>query len=55
MIDKIGKTRNIFVQRGYDKKDLKFQMEKLLIKHGDILLKFGLFSGRQLSIACGFC
>ena len=52
-VNKIKHTCNILTNRGYHLRDLRLCMEKLLNKHFTLLLKFGLFSSRQLSQQCG--
>ena len=49
-IDKTKRTRDLMINRGYNSDHLKFQTEKIVSKYSDLLLKFNLFSARQISI-----
>ena len=52
-IDKTKRTRDLMINRGYNSDHLKFQTEKIVSKYSDLLLKFNLFSARQISILLG--
>lgn len=51
-IAKIKSIFKVFVKRGYQANDLIKCVERLLQRHIFVLLKFGLFSARQLSVIC---
>ena len=53
VVHKVKITCQLFISRGYLLYDLRRNMEKLLQKNFSLLLKFGLFSSRQLSVHCG--
>ena len=55
VIVKVKSTCKVFVDRGYFTSELRIGMEKLLRNHPFVLFKFGLRSGRQLSVLCGLC
>ena len=54
-VDKTRRTRDLMIQRGYNSTHLKFQMEKIVSKNSDQLLKFNLFSARQVSSLLDAC
>jgi len=51
---KSNKTASLLIGRGYKVSDLQFDMEKILANHSGLLLKFNLFSPRQVSNYLGF-
>ena len=43
-IDKTKRTRDFLIDRGYNSKHLKFQMEEIVSKNSDLLHRLNLFS-----------
>ncbi len=52
--EKVTSTKLMLIDRGYLPSDLKFIMEKMLCKHLDLLLKYGIVSCKHFSNLCGF-
>ena len=52
VIDKVNKTKNILIDRGYLPSDLSRALEKMLCKNGHALLKFGIFSYKYFVHPC---
>ena len=54
LIDRINKTISVMSSRGYCKTIMKVCTEKILTNHSEVLIKYGLFSARQLTSQCAF-
>lgn len=53
VISKVQKSLNVLVSCGYKLTELRRATEQLLNRHVHILARFGITSGRHLTLACG--